>query len=113
MIRARDVLSLHQQGLNYVEIAKKYNITRERVRQLHSIAVQLDAIQAVPPSDAFELSVRVHNALIYDGIEDVTPANVRAHFASLKQVRRTPGMGEKAIEELQSWLVRHGMEPIP
>ena len=43
-VRAKTVLELHQRGLNFVQIANKFDLSRERVRQLHNIALQLQAM---------------------------------------------------------------------
>lgn len=107
-MRAKAVFELHQRGLNFVQIANKFKLTRERVRQLHNIALQLQALGECLTPDC-ELSVRINNALTNDGLEEITPETVRAHYTSLAQLQRVPGMGSKCINELQEWLQRYGV----
>jgi bacterioferritin-associated ferredoxin len=111
VVRAKTVLDLHQRGLNFVQIATKFGVTRERVRQLHNIALQLQAIGACLTPDC-ELSIRTNNALTRDGIETITPQAVRAHYKSLEELKRVPGLGAQCIAELQEWLRKYGVGEI-
>jgi DNA-binding CsgD family transcriptional regulator len=109
VLRAKEALFLHRQGQNYLQIANRFKLTRERVRQLINIAIQLESLEEAPDNG---LSVRTHNALVRGGIEEISPEAVKTHFPTLERLARIPGMGEKAIEELQDWLGKNGAEKI-
>lgn len=111
VVRARTVAELHERGLTYGQIGEKFGVSRERIRQLCNIHIQLTAMGAQEPPP--ELSVRLHNALVNDALPELTPTAVRTHYRSVGQLQRVPGMGEKTIAELQEWLLKHGCEAIP
>ena len=112
-VRAQTVYALHSQGLNYVQIADKFKITRERVRQLVNLAIRLQAIDQLPPPAPQELSVRVYNSLVNDGIEEVTPKAVHDAYGTVEELKRVPGFGKNGILELQNWLIWRGAKPLP
>src|SRR4029077_8991970 len=111
VVRARTVAELHERGLTYGQIGEKFGVSRERIRQLCNIHIQLTAMGAQEPPP--ELSVRLHNALANSGeFSELTPEAVRRQYPTLALLQRLPGMGEKTIAELQEWLIKHGCEVI-
>jgi hypothetical protein len=111
-VRAKTVLELCEKGMNHVQIAARYGISRERVRQLHGIGLQLRDMGELSTPDC-ELPIRIYNALVRDGFEQITPEAVRERYLTIAQLRRVPGFGDIAIAELQMWLVKHGQKLIP
>lgn len=112
LVRAQTVAELHERGFNYAQIGEKLGASRERIRQLHSIHIQLVALEATP-LPFHQLSIRLHNALLNDALPELTPEAVRTRYASVEELRRVPGMGEKCVKELQEWLTKDGGEAIP
>jgi hypothetical protein len=106
--RARGALELRRQGKNLRAIADHYGISRERARQLCMKAEELERETKNP---WFELSGIIRNSLARDGCK-FTVDGVLHCYHSLDELRRVPGLGETRIAELQSWLVKHGKEPI-
>jgi hypothetical protein len=109
-VRALRALNLRRRGLKLDDIAKEFNVTRERARQMVMLGQEVER-RALSTDPWDELHARIRNALGNDGCEP-TPGGVVEHFKT-RDWKRVPAFGIKAFATLNAWLVRHGQEPIP
>lgn len=109
-VRALRALNMRRHDIKLVDIGKEFGVTKERARQMIMLGLEIErTIASTDPWD--ELSARVRNALVRDGCPS-TPDGVVEYFKTTRDWKRVPAFGVKAFARLNTWLVRHGKEPI-
>jgi hypothetical protein len=108
-VRALRALNMRRRGLRLIDIAKEFDVTRERARQLVMLGIEIERrMVSCDPWD--KLPARCRNALTATGCEP-TPAGVSEHFKT-HDIKRVPAIGKKAIADLNAWLTQHDQAPI-
>jgi hypothetical protein len=109
-VRALRALNMVRGGLRLATIGKELGVCKERARQLAQLGLQVELRMDIKPTPWSELRVRIRNALDRDGCQP-TPDGVVEHFKT-RDIKLVPAIGKLCIAELNSWLERHGKEPI-
>jgi hypothetical protein len=111
--RNRSIANMHERGATLLEIGRKFNISREQVRQimLKRAAQERQKAKAKrvrltrnAPVSILQLSARPTNCLAAENIK-----TVRKLLAySEAELMRLPNFGRVSLEEIKRALTRHG-----
>jgi hypothetical protein len=115
-VRAMRALNARRRGMKLHEIAELIQVnSKEHARQLvkHGERLEFEQLSEDP---WYELPVRVRNALSmwYDHKQPIPLDDVDKICRGLTMfdLKRIPNIGKKSINDLQTWLVHHGKDPI-
>lgn len=111
-VRHLRAFNMRQRGVKLIDIGKEFGVTKEGARQMIVRGLEIERrMLAADPWD--ELSARCRNALTRDGCKPTLDAvSERYSLTIFRSNLGVLGIGEKCIAELQTWLERHGKEPL-
>ena len=95
------IYHLRNEGKNYSEIARKFSLSRERIKQIIEVVATHDAL----PTFEKEFSTMVQKGLSSLGLFDDVQKIV---LLGAKEIKRIKNIGSKGINEIADVLYRHG-----
>lgn len=106
-----EIVQLYKEGYTYEEIARKFNLTRERIRQLIHVGIEFEIQKRKnlkeneTPIDALNLSKRILLRLVNNGISSLE----KLVQYTEEDILSLPSIGRKGLNEISEELSKHNL----
>lgn len=100
-IRNKEIVEKRKNGRTYISLAKEYNLTPERIRQIYFRTERNERLSK-SGNELYKLPRVTSNSLIRAGIHTKNELVEYCKIHSRKKVKGIRGIGEKGIYEIEN-----------